>query len=160
MVRICRLMLMSGHRAEARESRTVSFSPTLESDWSHKESLFRLRRSHSLGTGVAFENKPEEREPRDHWDLHSDIFDEHSRSGIPWMPKVSERMPERGLVDQFEMVGTFKPHIQSRSIKEVALNGLIADTRLGDRLWKTLAALLSIVGGKAKCRSWISSQLR
>ncbi|OLP89276.1 Major surface-labeled trophozoite antigen 417 [Symbiodinium microadriaticum] len=102
----------------ARESRTVSFSPTLESDWSHKESLFRLRRSHSLGTGVAFENKPEEREPRDHWDLHSDIFDEHSRSGIPWMPKVSERMPERGLVDQFEMVGTFKPHIQSRSIKE------------------------------------------
>ncbi|CAE7767319.1 PTAC2 [Symbiodinium necroappetens] len=125
----------------ARESRTVSFSPTLESDWSHKESLFRLRRSHSLGTGVAFENKPEEREPRDHWDLHSDIFDEHSRSGIPWMPKVSERMPERGLVDQFEMVGTFKPHVQSRSIKEVALNGLIADTRLGDRLWKTLAAV-------------------
>eukprot|EP00439_Symbiodinium_sp_Y106_P051905 s1524_g6.t3 len=128
-------------KSAAREARTVSFSPTLESDWSYKEWLFRLRRSHSLGTGVAFENKPEEREPRDHWDLHSDIFDEHSRSGIPWMPKVSERMPERGLVDQFEMVGTFKPHVQSRSIKEVALNGLIADTRLGDRLWKTLAAV-------------------
>ena len=122
---------------------TYSFSPTPESDWNHKEPLFRLRRSHSLGTGVAFENKPEEREPRDHWDLHSDIFDESSRSGIPWMPKVSERMPERGLVDQFEMVGTFKPHAQARSIKEVALTGLIRDTRLGDRLLKTFAVLPS-----------------
>ncbi|CAE7435670.1 TSA 417 [Symbiodinium natans] len=137
-----------------RKSTQACFSPTMESDWCHKESLFRLRRSHSLGTGVAFENKPEEREPRDHWNLHTDIFDEHSRSGIPQMPKVYERMPERGLVDQFEMVGTFKP-AQTRSIKEVALNGLITDTRLGDRLWRTFAARFSAVTGmETRCRAW------
>lgn len=34
--------------------------------------------------------------------MHADIFDEHSRPGLPAMPQVAEKMPHRGLVDQFE----------------------------------------------------------
>ena len=36
--------------------------------------------------------------------MHADIFDEKSRPGLPTMPRVDEKMPHRGLVDQFEVL--------------------------------------------------------
>lgn len=35
--------------------------------------------------------------------MHADVFDEKSRPGLPTMPRVDEKMPHRGLVDQFEV---------------------------------------------------------
>ena len=131
-------------KSAAREARSYSFSPTLGSDTQHKEEKFRLRRCHSTGTGVAFEGKVEERMLRDHWEMHADVFDEKSRPGLPTMPRVDEKMPHRGLVDQFEAVGTFKVQAETKTIRELASKGLFSDTNFGDRMMKAFTAVTGI----------------
>ncbi|CAK9080102.1 unnamed protein product, partial [Durusdinium trenchii] len=128
----------------AREVRSYSFTPSLNSDTQLKERRFGLKRAQTLGTGVAFEQKVEERMDRDHWAMHADIFDEKSRPGLPAMPHVDEKMPHRGLVDQFEAVGTFRPQAETLTLRDLASKGLFADTSMGDRLLKAFTAITGI----------------
>ncbi|CAK9062528.1 Major surface-labeled trophozoite antigen 417, partial [Durusdinium trenchii] len=131
-------------KGAAREVRSYSFTPSLNSDTQLKERRFGLKRAQTLGTGVAFEQKVEERMDRDHWAMHADIFDEKSRPGLPAMPHVDEKMPHRGLVDQFEAVGTFRPQAETLTLRDLASKGLFADTSMGDRLLKAFTAITGI----------------
>eukprot|EP00931_Biecheleriopsis_adriatica_P103032 TRINITY_DN77922_c0_g1_i1.p1 TRINITY_DN77922_c0_g1~~TRINITY_DN77922_c0_g1_i1.p1 ORF type:complete len:2254 (-),score=410.37 TRINITY_DN77922_c0_g1_i1:43-6741(-) len=129
-----------------RDLRSYCFSPTEESDAQFKEEVHGLKRSASLGTGFSCEQKCEERSVKDHWGAHADVFMESYRGGMPKMPAVLDRMPPRGLIDEFEARESFMPQPRKKNLKELALGGLITDTRIGDRVLRQFNDVTSALG--------------
>lgn len=126
-----------------RRERSVAFQPTEASDWPMKVQKFGLRRCNTLSTISAREDYMW-RQQHERWDGWFDIFEEKALKGLPRLPKTKMKMPDRGLVDQFEEQTVFRPNEQELTNKQIFCANPFTDTRLG----KTMTRATHFVLGR------------